>query len=87
MTVSRNVSPLVLTTSYSLLDLCLNATLKFQGVTCQQIFVVSVVLANLVLEDFEERALKVWFTPEILEALGGWCVHICYYFILLLSIP
>ena len=54
----------------SLLSLCLNATyFSFRGVTYQQIHgtamgsPVSVVIANLVMENVEERALETFSTP------------------------
>ena len=54
----------------NLLTLCLNATyFTFRGVVYQQVFgtamgsPVSVVVANLVMEDVEERALKDFSTP------------------------
>ena len=58
-------TPLSIDNIISLLDLCLNATFfVFRGITYQQVFgtamgsPVSVVVANLGLEDVEERALK-----------------------------
>ena len=58
-------TPLSIDNIISLLDLCLNATFfMFRRITYQQVFgtamgsPVSVVVANLVLEDVEERALK-----------------------------
>ena len=54
----------------SLLDLCLNATyMQFQNVVYQQVHgtsmgsPVSITIANLVMEDIEQRALSTFRTP------------------------
>ncbi len=56
----------------NLLSFCLNATyLSYKGHFCQQTFgtamgsPVSVTVANLVMEDIEERAIATYHTPPV----------------------